>query len=365
MTALPRKARTATRLARERARQLRRWVAILRADALRDDEPRVFYGVERLPEANELLSGGAVKFQRLAQRYPNEPRRFNILCLGSSSAPPDAGMLVRLARRRGAAVVWNQDGVAYPGWYGRGWERLNRRMAGPFHAADHVFFQSEFCRLAADRFLGRRDGEVLYNAVDASRFTPGEPPAEPMLVLGGNQYQRYRLETALRTLALLPGHRLLVTGSLTFHPEPRRARAEAEALVVELGLGGRVEFAGTYSQREAPGLLARGTLLLHTKVNDPCPGIVLEAMACGLPVVYSSSGGTPELVGDDAGIGIETTLDWERDVPPRPEQLAEAVTAVIARLDDYRGAARRRVVDRFDLAPWVARHEEVFRCLVA
>ncbi|HWH06801.1 MAG TPA: hypothetical protein VNT23_10265, partial [Gaiellaceae bacterium] len=32
--------------------------------------------------------------------------------------------------------------------------------------------------------------------------------------------------------------------------------------------------------------------LLHTKVNDPCPNVVLEALASGLPVVHPASGGT-------------------------------------------------------------------------
>ena len=48
-------------------------------------------------------------------------------------------------------------------------------------------------------------------------------------------------------------------------------------------------------------LMRRAHLLLHTKVKDPCPSAVIEAMACGLPVVYPASGGTVELVGDEAG----------------------------------------------------------------
>ena len=49
-------------------------------------------------------------------------------------------------------------------------------MAKAFHAAKHVFFQSEFCRKAAAYHLGERLGpsEVLYNAVDTDFFRPGE-----------------------------------------------------------------------------------------------------------------------------------------------------------------------------------------------
>ena len=231
---------------------------------------------------------------------------------------------------------------------------------------DHVYFQSEFCRLASDTFLGPREGpaEVLPNPVDTNRFVlPERRDERPTLLLGGNQYQRYRLETALRTVELLPEEwRLLVTGRLSWDPDPARVRGESEELLARPGLGGRVELAGPYTQAEAPALLGRAHLLLHTKYNDPCPGVVLEALACGLPVVHSASGGTPELVGD-AGAGVEAPLDWERDHPPDPAALAEAVLACAARLDELSAAARARA-ERFDVRPWLERHRVVFEQLV-
>jgi glycosyltransferase involved in cell wall biosynthesis len=83
-------------------------------------------------------------------------------------------------------------------------------------------------------------------------------------------------------------------------------------------------------------------------------------MACGLPVVYPASGGTVELVGDEAGIGVPHPDSWERDEPPLPEALAEAVMQVLAARPTYATAARERAVARFSLAPWLDRHEELF-----
>jgi glycosyltransferase involved in cell wall biosynthesis len=218
-----------------------------------------------------------------------------------------------------------------------------------------VVYQSEFCKRSAEEFLGKPTGssEILYNAVDVSHFTPGAPPSSngPVLLLGGDQTQAYRLESALRTLAHLPDARLIVTGRLVSDPEP---------LLRELDLEGRVEFVGRYAQTDAPALFRRAQLLLHTKVLDPCPTLVIEAMACGLPVVYAASGGTVELVGEEAGIGVTHPESWDRDQPPAPEALADAVRTLLAERGRYAQAARKRAVERFALEPWLERHAELF-----
>src|SRR5439155_20671178 len=89
----------------------------------------VFYGHDRLPGPDEPAHGGTIKFQQLASAFPNEPRRFNLLYFGSSVRPSDSATLLRLARERAAPIVINQNGVAYPGWHGPGWERTNKPLA--------------------------------------------------------------------------------------------------------------------------------------------------------------------------------------------------------------------------------------------
>ena len=323
---------------------------------------RVFYGHDRVPAPGERVAGGTAKAQKLAARWPNSPHDFSLLYLGTTWLPRDLGALLWISSRRGAAIVVNQDGVAYPGWAGEATDALNRPLREAVLAADHVVYQSEFSKLSAELYLGEPRGswEVLHNAVDVASFAPGDAqgPGGPTLLLGGDQTQAYRVELALRTLAaLLPRHpdaRLLVTGRLVVPVEP---------LVEDLGLRGRVHLLGEYAQRDAPAVLRRAHILLHTKVKDPCPTLVVEAMACGLPVVYPASGGTVELVGDEAGVGVAHPDTWERDEPPGPEALADAVERVLADLPGYAARARARAVERFALAPWLERHRELFERL--
>jgi glycosyltransferase involved in cell wall biosynthesis len=335
-----------------------RWARLLAAGRP-DPGVRVFYGHDRVPEPGEPVAGGTAKFQRLATRFPNHPTDFSLLYLGSTWLPRDLGPLLGLARRRGIPLLVNQNGVGYPGWAGSGIEAFNRPLRRILSEAAHVLYQSEFCKRAADEWVGPPAGtwEILHNAVDVDHFTPASrsPDGGPVLLLGGDQYQAYRLELGLQTLAaLLPAHRdaqLLVTGRLVSPIEP---------IVDRLGLGGRVHVLGRYAQADAPAIFRRAHVLLHTKVNDPCPSLVIEAMACGLPVVYSRSGGVPELVGDVGGIGVPHPDGFERDDPPPPEGLADAVSRVLAGLPSYASAARERAVARFALEPWLARHAELF-----
>ena len=347
--------------ARRYWRAASRWAKLA---ASRSAKPgiRVFYGHDRVPYPGERAAGGTAKAQKLAERFPNHPTDFSILYLGTTWLPRDLAPLLRIARRRGAPVVVNQDGVAYPGWAGDRVDELNRPLRKALFAADHIVYQSEFSRLSASLFLGEPEAswEILPNAVDVDRFTPAEasPSDGPVLLLGGDQTQVYRLELALRTLAALtpsqPEAQLLVTGRLV---------SEVAPLVEKLGLHGRVHLLGEYEQREAPSIFRRAHLLLHTKGKDPCPTLVVEAMACGLPVVHPASGGTVELVGDEAGIGVSHPETWDQDVPPEPAELAHAVDRVLGDLPRYSAAARARAVERFSLEPWLDRHAEIFERL--
>jgi glycosyltransferase involved in cell wall biosynthesis len=99
-------------------------------------------------------------------------------------------------------------------------------------------------------------------------------------------------------------------------------------------------------------------------VNDPCPTAVIEAMACGVPVAYAASGGTVELVGDEAGIGVPHPDGYDRDEPPSAEALAAAVSAVLGERERLAANARRRAVERFALGDWLDRHAALFASLV-
>jgi hypothetical protein len=75
--------------------------------------------------------------------------------------------------------------------------------------------------------------------------------------------------------------------------------------------------------------------------------------------VYSASGGVPELVSADAGVGVPTALDWDHDEPPSAEAFAAAVLRAADDLD-ARSAAARAHAAGFDVQRWLERHATLF-----
>ena len=332
----------------------------------------VFYGFDRLPPP-QTMSGGLVKVLDLQPTFPNRPHDSNILYLVSSALPRLVGRMVSRAKAAGAKVVLNQNGVAYPGWYGAGWESVNRPMRDVLHRADYVFYQSRFCQETADRFLGRRSGpaEILYNPVDTVAFSPADRTPDRgslVLLLAGSHQSFYRVQTAVdclkRVRSRLSTARLRIAGRFVWRPSETEALTELRTYIAAQGMQASVDLSGAYSPAEAATLLRGAHILLHTKYNDPCPRLVVEALACGVPVAYSATGGVPELVGEEAGLGVAGPLDYERDHPPSAALLADAVVAIAERLTEFSRAARSLAVARFDARPWVMRHSEVFTSLL-
>ena len=103
---------------------------------------------------------------------------------------------------------------------------------------------------------------------------------------------------------------------------------------------------------------------MTTKYLDPCPNAVLEAMACGLPVLYSASGGTPELVGRAAGIGLPVPEDWHKIHVPSSQEICSGMIKIAKAHSKMGVCARRRATEQFDIKNWIDRHQTVFSSLL-
>jgi D-inositol-3-phosphate glycosyltransferase len=193
---------------------------------------------------------------------------------------------------------------------------------------------------------------VVPSGVETDQFHPEGPVGEP--VVGSGQgaprarliaVSRLRpdcgLDTVLTALARVPEAELVVAGGPT---EAELGRDPEYLRLAELarraGVAGRVRFLGGVPRADLPALLRSADLMVHLPAYEPCGLSVLEAMACGLPVVASAAGEPRDSVVD----GSTGVL-----VPPRrPELLAISVRRLLAdpvRRQGYgiAGADRARV----------------------
>ena len=202
---------------------------------------------------------------------------------------------------------------------------------------------------------------VIHHGVDLEHFQP--PPERPgtgtpMLVSVGRLVEKKGFGDLLQALGRLKSSGHVFTCSL-YGDGPLR-----DALVATrdaLGLTAEVQFEGEQDREQIVAALRAADIFVLTPVvtedgdRDGIPNVLVEAMACGLPVVTTSAGGISELV-DDGGNGFVTD----------PADVA-AVTARLSRLlqepalrRDLGTAARRTVESDYDVHAAAAELERIF-----
>jgi teichuronic acid biosynthesis glycosyltransferase TuaC len=123
-------------------------------------------------------------------------------------------------------------------------------------------------------------------------------------------------------LALIPGARLLIVGD---GPE----RAALEHLAIRLNVGERIQFLGRVAHERLPEIYSAADILVLASSREGWANVLLEAMACGTPVVASDVWGTPEvvagkaagrLVKDRTGAAFAEAIRHLLALPPRREE---------------------------------------------
>jgi glycosyltransferase involved in cell wall biosynthesis len=328
--------------------------------------PALDFGDALTPGKAGVVSGGRVKLLHFADEFPARPD-FNILYLVSSAPPRFALELVDWAQKRGVKIVWNQNGVAYPAWLGRRIEEVNGPMRELRARADYIFYQSAFCGDCANRFLGeiQTPSEIAFNCVDTKRFHPVDAAqtGECRLLTAGSHHESYRVFSVLETVAELKRRNFPVLLHLAGRLLWKGAKADVARKIQELGIKEQVRPIPPYRQAEAPAIYQAANILIHPKYKDPCPTVPIEAMACGVPVIGSATGGMPELVSNGAGELLDVPDSWDRNYWPEPAAIADAVERIMGQWNDYRATARTNAESRFSKETWLAQHRRVFEML--
>lgn len=270
-------------------------------------------------------------------------------------------------RRRGIRVVQRLDGV---NWVQRvKWPGIRytiRAEYGNFmlslirnRYADQVIYQSQFIREWWESWYGvaQAPATVIHNGVDLLAYTQDDEPHRPidrfrMLLLEGslarglNSGLFHAVSVAEKMSAKYPME-VVVAGTVD------EATQQQINSVIQYARGGgsglSVKFLGTIARTEVPNLIRSSHMMYCAEVNPPCPNSVIEALACGLPVIGFDTGSLKELVGDEAGVIVSYGANpWKLDTPD-VETLAASAGTVLEKQNQFRAAARRRAEEKFGL----------------
>tara|TARA_X000000950_G_scaffold41957_1_gene46119 strand:+ start:6639 stop:7745 length:1107 start_codon:yes stop_codon:yes gene_type:complete len=312
------------------------------------------------------IGGPYLKIKKLQTFFPENKRKYNIV-YALSNAPKLTSWSIKIIKKRNIPLILNQNGVFYPSWYKGNWENQNLRVSKVYHSADYVFWQSNFCKKASEIFLGKRfgKGEILYNAVDTKSFSPVKRNRSKIfkLLTTGNirKQNNYRIQSLLEAVEEIvkinENVHLYIAGIVE---DLNYFKREIESLKIRKF----ITFLGPYNQIDAPLIYQKVDAYITMSYQDNCPSAVIEAMSSGLPILYSSSGGIPELVGENCGVGLKVEQDWKKIHVPKKEYIVEGFFKVTENRKIMSNSSRNRAVELFDLNYWIKRHKEVFDAFI-
>jgi len=273
------------------------------------------------------------------------------------------------ARRRGTRIVQRLDGI---NWIHR------VRWAGPRYTvraiygnanlsfirarlAHQVIYQSEFIKGWWEDWYrpARVPASVIINGVDLDRYTPHglhERPSMHYRILivegslaGGQNYGIYNAVALANTLSKRFKIELMVVGRVD-----RRTKNKLKDQTVF-----RLQFMDAIPREHIPWLMRSSHLLFSAEVNPPCPNSVIEALACGLPVIGFDTGSPSEIIQGDAGrLTPYGANPWKLERPDI-STLAEAAMEVFDDQEHFRRVARERAESALDVEEMVDQYLKV------
>ena len=220
---------------------------------------------------------------------------------------------------------------------------------------DRIIVKSDESAREVQTHLGR-DAELIPNGVDLEMFRPGSSVSEAPIACFVGRLESVKAPEVLfeawkQVVRMLPQARLRVVGDGS---DASRFRACA----MDAGVERTVEFMGR--QEHVLPYLQDARLLVLPSHSEGMPGVILEAMACGLPVVSTDVGQVSRMVRHrETGVVVP---------PGQPEALGGAMLEVLSdpQLASEMGQKSRQLAESaFSLDASVHRYEELYRSLAS
>lgn len=263
--------------------------------------------------------------------------RFSFNIIHAHMSYPDGVVATWLGHRYDVPVIITEHAM-WTKWMDE--NRFVRRLAvAAIRRSAYTIAATPALKESIARFAGVPDKiHLVPNGVDGDVFTLASEPRElnrdQILFVGFINHNK-GVDVLLKALQLLvpqrPTLRLVLVGDALYAAAGKR-RDQLHQLVEDLGLADHVEFAGVKPAEEVARFMRTSALLVLPSRKETFGSVLIEALACGIPIVATRSGGPETIVTDE--VGRLAPVD-------DPTALAAAIEYVLSQRERYDPARLR------------------------
>jgi glycosyltransferase involved in cell wall biosynthesis len=220
--------------------------------------------------------------------------------------------------------------------------------------ADRIVYQSQFSQTWWEQVYGKLDipTQVTYNGIDLDRYSPQGEVNRPqdhyrILLVEGRLTGGYArgLFTAVRMAEAVQTKHQLKVELMVVGDVGEGLKVEAQKYAPDLP----ITWQDIVPRDAVPAIDRSAHVLFSADLNAACPNSVIEALACGLPVIAYDTGALGELVQDGAGEVVQYGADYWHLEDPLIPPLAAACAKILTENKSYRRNARKRAETAFGL----------------
>jgi len=200
-------------------------------------------------------------------------------------------------------------------YYFKGYKPWNNKpIAKAITKSNHIIFQSKFSYKLLDRVLrinhlglmNHCSHSIIYNGVDLDYIDRIKPNKK---IIHGSFITCARWDPNKRPLSTIKGFLKADMGRHLYIIGDKGVEGVGKKLGEKYKNNKYIHFLGSLSNQEVISVMKSCDYQIHLSFIDICPNIVLEGLACGLRILCTNLGGTPEIVGSN-GVVLNTDKFW-------------------------------------------------------
>ena len=201
---------------------------------------------------------------------------------------------------------------------------------------------SDFQRKSLSKWFQKM--EVIHNPVDTTFFKPDAGDSSDLVAIGRLEKEK-GFDILIEALKSVGSTKLNILGS----------GSRSDILIKSsgsLGISDRVQFLGGSGREAVRDYIHQSNFLVLPSKYETFGNVLLEAMACGKPVVATRCGGPQEIVSDRIGILCE----------PSKEGLAGGIREMMSRRNEFVSTTiRKEIIQRFSPEIWMEKFESLLK----